>query len=419
MHRTLPIVAMCLLVVLAMPVHADSTDIGPFEAQDLAEMAHLGKAAEAVVGSGWRSDARIARSLVGWKGRVNGEAITFTNDRLKADGAAATFRITRTNWEPLDPDGSSGVDSDIALSVSSHGYWYCCPGTFGKAYPARWKKTLTRLRGFFGLPEANDGIVCLLEKSMDIFPVGAPIDLGVRVQRLSGPTHGTVYDDPQYLVVTDSAGKRLPLLTPSHPELRSAVTTYGMIRGVERDFSISTPGIYKISLLYPLDKPSTGFGKSQEISVHIVPKDFIALRLRRLSYETLVSGRSVPVELELKLKDGDLSRFSELNMSYSASRTERNPAEHSLLGLAGLYGSPGRRMSEDIMGKLQPIGNGSYKMRFDLAAGYWNGAASSAGPCRRIRDIVKSGDTWWISVSVSGAIDGRRFGLSSNELAFQ
>ncbi|MHB0999567.1 MAG: hypothetical protein ACYC27_09995 [Armatimonadota bacterium] len=388
----------------------------------VAEMDQISKSFAATLGDGWQVNTEYISSLSGWKNRVNGAASTFTNSSLKIDGVPASFRISRTNWEKVSPDNSS-IEPDIAFSVANHGFWYYCSGNFGKAYPDEWMLILQKLHSFYKLPVSNNGFVCLLEmhqnEYLDIFSVNTPIMVSPQFVTLPGYTTSNInhYDNlTQFLEITDSTGKQLtvekyPQDSPRNLEIYVDSRYYMLHPGL--DFVIRDPGIYNIRMKYPFGKDSNQIAESQEVSIQIIPTDFITLRFTRLvESNVLQSGGIMPVALEFKLKEGDIKQFSEINISYSASKPP-----YPQFGY--LCGSPGRYMPEDIMRKLQPNGKGSYRMQFDLSAGKWREGISSGGLASPITYFMKPGETWWVSMIVSGKLDGRRYRISSNQLTLK
>ncbi|WP_319586305.1 hypothetical protein [uncultured Desulfobulbus sp.] len=390
-----------------------------FDAIDVAEMDQLSKNAATRLGKGWHVDTVFVKTLAGWKDYLSGAASTFTNDSMRIHGVPVSFRITRANWTIPTLRDHSGADSDIVFSASSHGYWYYNPGTYGAAHPKEWNNILKKLYTFYGLPVANQGLVCLLETDVDIFPVGTPIHINTNFHILPGFKSVPVekYNNhAPFLIVTDSSGKRLPLYRLPVTSSYNRDDNPGfdnMVPNLEKDFNIIKPGIYKIKMRYPFDKDSNQIVESQEISIRVVPADFFSLQLTRLAKSDIIATNgTMPVELVFGAKDAKLKQFSKIKVSYTASAKPMR-----MFGY--LYGSPGRRMSEDIKGSLKQDGEGSYRVQFDLASGRWNESSSSVGPVSPITYFMKPGETWWLKMIISGVLDGRRFQISSNEISLE
>ncbi|MHB1456236.1 MAG: hypothetical protein ACYC0V_04910 [Armatimonadota bacterium] len=423
-NQILIIIALMLAIMIssALTARADAETkpaMGTHEAERTADMHRLSKGAAAILGKGWHVDTEYVKSLPGWTGRVNGAASTFSNKLFKVDGAPASFRITRTNWEEVTPNDDRNADSDIALSAVHFGYWYCNPGTFGAAHPREWEDVLKKLHNCYGLPVAHQGLVCFLETDVDVFPVGAPISIDTNFHMLPGFKSIAVEkysNHAPFLVVTDSSGKRLPLhrLPITSSNKRTDNPGYdNMIPNLELDFNITKPGIYQIKMRYPFGKENNQIAESQEISIRVVPADFLTLQLNGLAKDDILRPEgTMPVELVFGVKGGKLKQFSEIKVSYAASKSPNQQFHY-------LYGSPGRRMTEDIKGSLHPDGKGSYRVKFDLAAGRWGESTSSAGPVSPITRFMKPGETWWAKMIVSGVLDGKRFRVTSNEISLR
>lgn len=433
LHLLVP--AMVLLVCQSACAGVDSNPIW-YDARVLADMATLGsRAAERVVGPGWKTSAEPIHSLVGWDGSVYGEAIRFTSNRLSVNDSPATFRIIRTNWPPPSLRPDAGPDSDVAFSWGS-GFWFYSPGNYAAAYPKHWKKVLGSLCAVFGLPPATAGLVChlecgrlsgpvnLLERGDALVPAGDPLPLFyaslVKLRGAKRPSPTEYCEDcARFLVVTDPNGRQLtPKKRFGPPRWQRATDRWDQIYLGSLDlgatYDLSKPGDYRVKLRCPLDKKGIRKAESQEISVRIVPADYLTVRLNKLfDDKPLSSGASLPVELELNVKKGGLEQFSELSIAFAAVRTQ--PEEPRL----ELYGW-GREMLEDLLGSLRSAGRGRFRATLDLAAGKWNSSVSTIGPIDDpIWSFLKAGEEWRISVSITGKTGGRAFRLRCNDLTLR
>ena len=392
---------------------------GTYDAERVADMQRLSKGAATLLEKCWHVDTEYVKSLPGWKGRVNGAASTFSNDSIRVDGAPASFRITRTNGDDVTLGDDRNSDSDVALSATYFSYWYCNPGTYGAAHPKKWEETLRKLHTFYGLPVANQGLVCFLETSVDIFPVGTPININTRLKALTGSKIIGIdryTDHSQFLIVTDPSGSNVPFnRSPTGMFFKQEGNPdyHNSIPNLELDFNITKPDVYTIKMRYPFGKENNQIAESQEISIRVVPADFLTLQFNRLAKDDILTPEgAMPVELVFGARGSKLKQFSEIKVSYAAS-------VKPMRMFGGLYGSPGRRMREDIKGSLHPDGKGSYRMKFDLAAGKWDRNSSSSGPVSPITYFMKPGETWWVKMVISGVLEGRRFQVTSNEISLR
>ncbi len=423
--------ALVLLCLSVIPSTGSDISVKPMdshEARELAEMAREGVDACAILGRGWVSNAEIVRSLNGWTGRINGIAITFSNPLSPANGAPGSFRIIRTNWDKVEFTSRTDTSFDRALSVTDHGYWYYSPGSYMAEYPEQLENTLTKLREFFHLPKAVSNMACRLQGGSRIIPVGKPIPIQAGVDRLQEllPRPRNLPDDwPHRLTIINPSGVQLILRTPMQTELfkrqrlryRKGViedTQWGA--DISEIFDMTKPGIYKIRLRCPLENEEKTIMESQEISIRVVPSDFFLISLRSLNAgNSMKKGTAIPVEMDVKLKEGTLDQFQEIYINYAASRkieTYRPP-------YGEFYGSPIQENTQSVKASLQPGKNKLYRMRFDFAQGLWNSTLSSEGPMNSIWTYTSPGEKIYVWVIISSTIDGRRLELTSNILTIQ
>lgn len=415
-NRILITSAFIFVFIASFVFNADASKdtMSAYTHKDTPTMEQLSNDVAASLGKDWHVKTEFIEVPGDREVRIGCAVSTFTNNSLRVNDTPSVFRIMRTNW-PTPILSNSNSESDVAFSYKNFSYWYYNPGTFGKTYPAKWNDVLKKLHTLYELPVATNSLVCWLEKHEDIYPVGVPVNINLFIKELPGFKNdimNQVDHHVEFLVVTDPSGKRLPYRRlPGRPQ--GYGRTGSSFQNLERDFALNKSGIYKLKMRCPFGKDSNEFLESPEISMQVVPTDFIKLQLTRLVKEdSLAPGGTMPVELIVKVKKGGISQFSQLKILYSARQLLRFYEK--------LYGSPHRwDMFVDIMESLHPDGKGIYKMQFDLAAGSWNGGGSSVGPSYPITKITKPGQTWWAKIYIYGMLDGRRFRISSNEVSLK
>jgi len=400
----------------------------PHEARELAEMAKEGVEARAILGPGWVSNAEIVRSLNGWTGRINGIAITFSNYSSPDSDHPKSFRIIRTNWDKVEFTSRTDPSADRALSVTDHGYWYYSPGSYMAEYPEEWEKSLAKLREFLHLPIAVSNMACRLQGGSRVIPAGKPIPIQAVVERLQEllPRPRNLPEDwPKRLTVINPSSIQLIPRTPVQVELfkrqhlrykKGIIEDTPWGSDISEIFDMTKPGIYKIRLRCPMQNDEKTIMESQEISVRVVPSDFILVSLKTLyTGNSIKRGTAIPVEMDVKLKECTLDQFQEINIDYAATRNieiYRSP-------FGEFYGSPTYENTPSNTNSLHPVKKAEYRMRFDFAQGLWNNSLSSEGPMNSIWTYTNPGEKWYIWVFISSTIGGKRLDTTSNILVIQ
>jgi len=430
MVRIVAIIAVAAAALCCRPCLAVQSQDWPIVKNDPYEQ--IARQIVAVAGEDWQVKITYADKLRGWDGKALARTISFQHRTLKLaqppdDPAAFSFTIAAIP-EVISSTArlarKEGRDDACAcMGADRQFFWFSSPGTYGEGWPREWQTVVDGVRRQFDVPPPKGGLQCSIELEKNVFAVGEPIGLSVRIRNVSGKPLTALAPSANaadLLAVKDAAGAAVACAAPAAggaAEEREIKPWEEIRRAFRLDEShkLAQAGRWTVMARYRFGEQADAVAESHEAAVLVVPRDFLSLRIDRTG-KPVAAERGAQIMADVTLaKSADAPALSDVELVFRAM-PKGGGADSWLQGTPVGDENAARKEQKHIPPALQP-GKGSAAFRYDLGLATWARTfGPPLAPGTTLWDFVQMSDTWQVQAVCSGRADGDRFQIVSDPM---